>query len=180
MNVIKEKVGDSIVSIVFESKNREFIDIDEIFRDTNKNFAVLLKSMSLNVDFDFNKVHNKRLYTHEFIRTFMEYIKNRTRSEKIIIFSNVLTKDVFRNRLVKKLKTIFGFIILESYEDMNVLYDNIIKRDCLTITAVDNILESARKCKSFKNIVNYFEKNGLSYLNDVYFKDFTNKLCLFV
>jgi DNA polymerase III epsilon subunit-like protein len=36
----------------------------------------------------------------------------------------------------------------------------------------------------FVDVINglmlYFEKHGFKFLNDVYFKDFTNKLCLFI
>jgi hypothetical protein len=180
MSVLREKINDDIVSIIFESKNKEIIDIDQIFKDTNRNFAKLLDELGLKVDFDFKKSDNKKLYTHEFIKTFMEYIKNRSRTEKILIYSNMLSKDDFRNRLVKKLKTIFGFNLMESYEDMNIFYENIEKQDCLTMTSLDIFLNETRKCKSFKSIKKYFEKNGLTYLNDTYFKDFTNKLCLFI
>lgn len=180
MNIQKEKVNDIVVSLIFERTNQEIVDIDEIFKETNRNFAKLLISLGLEVDFNFKNKDNTRLYTNEFIQTFVEFIKNRERKEKICIYSNFLTKDDFRNRLVKKLKTIFGFNILESCMDMTSLYENMQQGDCATITMVENFLNSPKKCKSYKHIKKYFEKHGYKFLNDTYFKDFTNKLCLFV
>lgn len=180
MNLSIEKINNDIVSVIFKSYNREILDIDTIFKQTNQNFTKLLDDLGLIVDFDFKKTNNKKLYTHEFIKTFMEYIKNRSRTEKLLIYSNTLTKDDFRNKLVKKLKAIFGFNVMESVEDMSVFYKKIKNQDCLTMTSLDMFLNQNKKCKSFKSISKYFEKNGLTYLNDTYFKDFTNKLCLFI
>jgi hypothetical protein len=101
MNIQREKIDDTVVSIVFESKNQELLDIDNIFVQTNRNFAKLLTSLGITIDFDFKKRDNVRLYTNEFIQTFVEFIKNRTRSEKLSIYSNLLKKDAFRNRLVR-------------------------------------------------------------------------------
>lgn len=180
MNIQKEKIDDIVVSLIFESRNQEIVDIDDIFKETNKNFAKLLINLGLEVDFNFKNRDNTRLYTNEFIQTFIEFIKNRQRSEKLCIYSNILTKDDFRNRLVKKLRTIFGFSILESYIDMTTLYENLQKSDCATVSMIENFLNTPRKCKSFKYIKKYFEKHGYKFLNDTYFKDFTNKLCLFI
>lgn len=180
MNIQREKIDDIVVSLIFERTNQELIDIDDIFKETNKNFAKLLISLGLEIDFNFKKRDNTRLYTNEFIQTFVEFIKNRERKEKLCIYSNILTKDEFRNRLVKKLRTIFGFSILESCVDMTSLYENLQKGDCVTTTMVENFLNSPKKCKSYKHIKKYFEKHGYNFLNDTYFQDFTNKLCLFV
>ena len=180
MNIEREKIDDDVISLIFQSRNQEIIDIDEIFKQTNRNFAKLLTSLHIKVDFNFKNKDNCRLYTHEFIQTFVEYIKNRSRSEKLSIYSNSLTKDSFRNRLVKRLKTMFGFNILETYEDLTILFDKLENRDCETVTMVDNFLNLPRKCKSFKHVKKYFEKHGYKFLNDTYFKDFTNKLCLFI
>jgi hypothetical protein len=180
MNIQREKIDDLVVSLIFEHRNQEIIDIDEIFKQTNRNFAKLLDTLGIKVDFNFKKRDNVRLYTNEFIETFVEFIKNRNRSEKLSIYSNILTKDDFRNRLVKKLKTMFGFNILETYDDMTVLYNRLEENECETVTLVENFLNKERKCKSFKHVKKYFEKHGYKFLNDTYFKDFTNKLCLFI
>jgi hypothetical protein len=180
MNIQREKINDTVVSIVFESKNQELLDIDDIFVQTNRNFAKLLTSLGIIIDFDFKKRDNVRLYTNEFIQTFVEFIKNRTRTEKLSIYSNLLTKDAFRNRLVRKLKTMFGFNVLETHEDLTILFERLENKECAAVFMVESFLNLERKCKSFKYIKKYFEKHGFKFLNDVYFKDFTNKLCLFI
>lgn len=180
MQTHREKIDDIVVSIVFENKNKELFDIDEIFKETNKNFVKFLNSLSIVVDFDFKKGDNRKLYTNEFIKTFVEFIKNRERSEKLYFFSNILTKDDFRNRLLSKLKTIFGFNVLESYDDLTTFYEKLKLVDCNAVTELDTFFLQDRKCKSLKSMKKYFEKHGYVYLNDVYFNDFANKLCLFI
>jgi hypothetical protein len=180
MPVNLENIENYVTSMIFESRNQEILDIDEIFKQTNRNFAKLLTSLSMEVDFNFKNKNNVRLYTNEFIQTFVEFIKSRKRTEKLNIYSNILTKDAFRNRLVKKLKTMFGFNILETCHDMTTIFDNFQNGDCETVTMIENFLNQPRKCKSYKHVKKYFEKHGYKFLNDSYFQDFTNKLCLFV
>lgn len=180
MKVQVEKSDDSVISLIFASENKEIVDIDQILVDTNINFIKLVISLGLPVDFNFKNRDNIRLYTNEFIHTFVEFIKNRNRSEKLYIYSNISSKDDFRNKLVRKLKTMFGFNLLELQFDMNALYNKLEIGDCDVVTTVECFLNSDRKCKSYRYIKRYFEKNGYKFLNDTYFKDFTNKLCLFI
>jgi hypothetical protein len=180
MNIEKEVLESVVVSIVFEDSNKELLDIDEIFKKTNREFPEMLKNLNLDISFDFSNRDIKKLYTTQFLLTFVEYIKNRNRTEKLYLFSNQLTKDAFRNRLIHKLKTIFGFTVLEQIKDLNEIFEKITESDCETVSHVELFLNTERKLKSLKQIKKYLNKNGLTYLNDVYFNELSNKLCLFV
>jgi hypothetical protein len=180
MNIEKEVLESIVVSIVFEDSNKELLDIDEIFKKTNKEFPEMLKSLNLEISFDFSNRDIKKLYTTKFLLTFIEYIKTRQRTEKLYLFSNQLTKDTFRNRLIHKLKTIFGFTVFEQLCELNDIFQKISESDCETSEKVELFLNTERKLKSLKQIKKYLDKNGLTYLNDVYFNELSNKLCLFV
>ena len=159
-------------------QDKQIIDIDEIFRETNENFAILLENLGLTTTFDFSKRNNKKLYTHEFIRTFTEFLKHNTNRD-FIFFSNTLTKDKFRNQLLAKIRRIFKIRIWEENYDLEHFEYLIKNRNCLIISGLEMAFLN-RKKPSFKKISKYLEKEGLTFLNEQYFQDMVNKMVIFV
>ena len=158
-------------------QNKKIIDVDEIFRETNENFAILLKNLGLTTTFDFSKRNNKKLYTHEFIRTFTEFLKYNINND-FIFFSNTLTKDKFRNQLLNKIKKIFKIRIWEENYDLEYFEYLINIRDCNIISGLE-IAFINRKPPSFRKISKYLEKEGLTFLNEKYFQEVVNKMIIF-
>lgn len=174
-----EKVGENIVHSLKFNSHKELVDIDFIFRQTNTNFSKLLIDMEIVPTFDFSVSNNKRLYTHEFLKTFMEYLKNRNSSDTLYLFSNSLTKDKFRNSLIKKIQKTFGFLVWEDVQDLESFSRKIEIRDCNTIFGLETLFLTERRLKNFKSIRRHLEASGLTFLNDVYFQELQNKLQLF-
>jgi hypothetical protein len=153
------------------------IDVDTVFMETNRNFTLLLDRMGLSIDFDFSNRNNKRLYTHEFIKTFCELLKLKTHLN-IVFFSNNLTKDKFRNQLLSKIERIFKVKIWKENYD----YDEFCRRVRIKDAKILSGLELAfqpRKPPSFKKISKYLEKEGLTFLNETYFQNVVNKMVIF-
>lgn len=158
-------------------QDKEIIDIDEIFRETNENFAILLEHLGLTTTFDFSKRNNKKLYTHEFIKTFTEFLKHNI-NRNFIFFSNTLTKDKFRNQLLKKIRRIFKIRIWEENFDLEHFEYKIKIRDCSTISGLE-VAFLNRNPPSFRKISKYLEKEGLIFLNEKYFQEVVNKMIIF-
>lgn len=158
-------------------KNTRIIDVDEIFRETNTNFAILLENLGLSATFDFSKRNNKKLYTHEFIKTFTEFLKyNR---QDCLFFSNTLTKDKFRNQLLSKIRRIFKINIIEKNFDMDHLRYLLKISNAEIVSEFDSALYN-KKIPSFRKISKYLEKEGLTFLNEQYFQEVVNKMVIFV
>lgn len=158
-------------------QNKQIIDIDEIFRKTNDNFATLLENLGLITTFDFSKRNNKKLYTHEFIKTFTEFLKYNTQTN-FIFFSNTLTKDKFRNQLLNKLRRIFKIKIWEENYSLEHFEYLIHIRDCGVISGLEIAFEN-KKPPSFRKIYKFLEKEGLTFLNEQYFQEVVNKMVIY-
>jgi len=158
-------------------KNKRIIDIDEIFKDTNNNFTMLLENLGLTVNFDFSKRNNKKLYTHEFIKTFTEFLKYN--QQDFIFFSNLLTKDKFRNQLLGKVRRIFKINIIEKNFGMENLEYLLKIWNAEIISEFESAFQN-RKPPSFRKISKYLEKEGLIFLNEQYFQEVVNKMIIFV
>jgi hypothetical protein len=172
-----EIIGEEIVtSIKFPEIKKEMVDIDTIFRETNKTYPILLESLGLITTFDFTKRSYKRLYTHEFIKTFVEFIKNRG-EYTTYFFSDSLTKDPFRNSLIKKLKRIFGVLIWEDFQSISDFSEKLVHMDCGIQTGLELFFNSPHEV-NFRKIKKNLDKEGLTYLHDIYFENVANKLHL--
>ena len=172
MNI--EIIGEEIISsIKFPDIQKELVDIDTIFRKTNKSFPRLLESMGLIASFDFTKRNNKKLYTHEFIKTFVEFLKEKHTT--LYFFSNTLTKDAFRNTLIRKLKRIFGVLVWEDCQSISELAHRLQKRDCDVFSSMEIFLNTPHVV-NFRKIKRNLDKEGLTYLHDVYFENLSNKM----
>lgn len=158
-------------------KNKIIIDIDEVFKDANVNFAILLENLGLTTTFDFSKRNNKKLYTHEFIKTLTEFLKYIR--QDFIFFSNTLTKDKFRNQILSKSRRIFKINIIEKNFDMDHLEYLLKIRNAEIISEFELAFQN-RKTPSFRKISKYLEKEGLTFLNEQYFQEVVNKMAIFV
>jgi hypothetical protein len=157
--------------------DRCVIDIDVIFKETNHNFAILLENLGLTTNFDFSKRNNKKLYTHEFIKTFCEFLKQKTHLN-FVFFSNNLTKDKFRNQLLKKIERIFSIKIWSENYDLMEFHQKILNNDARVISGLELLFEN-RTTPSFRKISKYLEKEGLTFLSESYFQDIVNKMIIF-
>lgn len=166
------------ISIQFDDIQKELVDIDEIFRQTNKHFAILLEDLGLVPTFDFDIKNNRTLYTHQFLHSICEYIKSRNNSHTLYFFNNSLTKDKFRNKLLKKIKTIFGFMIWDDSKSIDRFMECIDNNLCVDVNALEIFFNSEKNKKSLKHIKKYLQKEGLQFLNDTYFQEIANKMII--
>lgn len=172
------KTYDKICSLQFPDLKKELVDIDCLFRTANEDFYKLLKELNLDVNFDFKKTANKKLYTHTFIKTITEFLKLKEDGYKPYFYSNLLTKDTFRNNLIKKVKNIFGFLIWEDIYNFNTLSDQL--DSCDVNCKLEGLLHSDKKPKKFSQIKKYLLKEGLTELNDSYFQNLQNKIQIYL
>jgi hypothetical protein len=157
--------------------NPRLIDIDIIFEKTNQNYHYLLKDLGIPQSFDLSKRNNKRLYTHTFLKTFMDYLKEN--DPPFYFYSNVTTKDHRRNTLVGKIKRIFKIPIWEECGDLQQFEDKVSNNECAVVGLLE-VFFATKDTPKFKRIKSLLEKEGLTMLNDVYFEDLSNKLSIFI
>jgi hypothetical protein len=158
-------------------RNKKIIDIDEVFKETNENFAMLLENLGLTATFDFSKRNNQKLYTHEFIKTFTEFLKYT--QQDFVFFSNTLTKDKFRNQLLKKVRRIFKINMIEKNFDFEKLEYLLKILNAEMISELEMAFQN-RKTPSFRKISKYLEKEGLTFLNEQYFQEVLNKMTILI
>lgn len=176
---INKDVNTLTRSIVFETYQKEVLDIDVILTITNKTFANELDNLGLGLNFNFKDKNIKQIYTHCFIKSIFEYFKSNQYHNKVYFFNNKTTKDDFRNRLINKVKTIFGLSVFESTESLDVYVDYFNEQS----SEFDNLflfVEENRKPKTLKYIKKYLNNIGLIGLKDCYFEDTVNKLIALV
>lgn len=164
-------------SVIFYDKidYRTIIDVDFLFKMTNRSFAELLKDLGLNVNFDFSLRDNKKLYLHEFIKNICDFLKANKTPSTLYFYSNLLTKDPFRNSIIKKMKSIFGFQIWEEAYEFGDFVNKIENEDCSILPGLEVMFSSDKAPKSLRKVKKSLDKMGLTYLNDVYFQDVVNK-----
>jgi hypothetical protein len=158
-------------------RNKKIIDVDEVFKETNETFAILLENLGLIATFDFSKRNNQKLYTHEFIKTFTEFFKYT--QQDFVFFSNTLTKDKFRNQLLKKVRRIFKINIIEKNFDFEKLEYLLKILNAEMISELEMAFQN-RKTPSFRKISKYLEKEGLTFLNEQYFQEVINKMTILI
>ena len=175
--VMNDAVDMSMVA--FHDHQTLLIDIDFLFKDTNSYYSNILTSMYLTPEYDFSCSWDKSLYTHAFIITICEYIKKNSSPYKVCFYSYNGIKDTFRNKLISKVKKIFGFKILERDESFSDFAQKIEMRDASVIQMLEVFFAQTTKPKTFKYIKRYTKQHGLKTLKDEYFKDIANKMILF-
>ena len=166
--------------IHFVNKNICLMDIDHVFRQSNTLFAQLLSDIGLPKNYDFSQKINKQLYTHAFLLTLCEVIKKHTSTLKLKFYSNTFTKDLFRNKLLNRLQSIFGFKVINGGYTFPDLVDCLNRQEGGIISNLEIFFAEESKPKSFKHIKKYLQKNGLTELEDTYFQDIANKLMILI
>lgn len=164
-------------NIIFHDDRIIFTDIDTLFRETNIFFAKILKGMFIDVTFDFSLKYNRTIYKHAFLKIICEHIQSQELNYRLYFYSNNLTKDKFRNDLLKKLKTIFGFKVLEDVMDFSEVIEKYENNDCEIIPRLEVFFQNNSRPKTFKHIKRYLEKEGLKDMGE-YFKEVSSKLLI--
>ena len=177
MNHYEITSEENYTKIIFHDDRIIFADIDTLFRETNIHFAKILRGMFIDVTFDFSVKYNRSIYKHAFLKTVCEHISSQEFNYRLCFYSNSLTKDKFRNTLLKKLKTIFGFKVLEDVMDFSEIIEKIENKDCELIPRLQLFFQKDTKPKTFKHIVKYLDKEGLKDMGD-YFKEVSSKLLI--
>ena len=179
--IIEKIITEEAIKIVrFTDLKKELVDIDFIFKNTNKNYNELLQSLGLPISFDLTKRDNKKLYTHTFLKTFMDFIDENRNNYTLYFYSDISTKDKIRNVLINKIKKYFGFLILEEIIDLSTFISKIESNDGNYAPKFLVFLDSEKKPKQFKYIKKYLEKEGLDFLSNKYFENFYNKMMIYI
>jgi hypothetical protein len=160
---------------IFHFKGYQIIDIDLVFKSTNDNYIDILKNYQLPISFDFSKRNTKKLYTHAFILTLSEFIKNA--DNNFIFYSNTKTKDKFRTVILNKVKRIFSLKIWESDEDVFNFASKILRNDMDVVPSLEIFISKRRKI-NFQKAYKFLEKEGLIFLNEKYFNQIHNKMIM--
>ena len=177
MNHYEITTEENYTNIIFHDDRIIFTDIDTLFRETNIFFAKILKGMFIDITFDFSQKYNRTIYKHAFLKIICSHIQSQELNYKLYFFSNNLTKDKFRNTLLKKLKTIFGFKVLEDVMDFSEVIQKIENNDCELIPRLQLFLQKDTRPKTFKHIKRYLENEGLKDMGE-YFKEVSNKMLI--
>jgi len=164
--------------IIFPEFNNRMYDIDILFGQANRKYCELLHDLGLDPDFNFSKRNNKKLYTHEFIKNFVEFLKTCDQRHTLSFYSNPTNKDKFRNQLINKLKNTFNILVWEYDMDLKDFYYELNLKGANLTSRLELFFEKKTN-PSFKKIKKNLEKEGLTNLNEVYFKNIYNKMCLF-
>lgn len=135
--------------------------------------------MGLTPSFNFTKLYDKRIYTHEFVFAFCEWIKGQPLDYSISFFWDTDMDDKFRTKLVQKVSDIFGFKIWVQSGNIDKLIEEILDEETSTLTSLEIFLNIEKKTPNFKKIRKSLDKMGLTYLTDVYFEELTNKALIF-
>ena len=152
--------------------------IDQIFNSTNKMVGQYLLNQGLPITFDFSNKFNKAIYTHYFLNNLCEYIRTYPYDNKLMLYNDTLSKDVFRNSIIKKVKRIFGIKIWNGVWDFYTFVGKLKDNDITLVDQFEVYIEAETKPKTFRHIKKYLEKEGFKALSDNYFKDIANKMAI--
>lgn len=163
---------------IFTKYNIYIYDIDQLFIKTNKMVSKYLINCGLPLTFDFSKKDNQKIFEHYFLTILCDFIMENPHDCKMIFYSNTFTKDPFRNKIITKIKKIFGFKIYEGiwthFDFLKVLKT----RQVDIIDKFELFIQEESKPKSFKHITKYLDKEGFKALSSTYFKDIANKMTI--
>lgn len=176
---IEVVVTGEVRLVDFHDLQTTLVDIDSLFKEANQYYSNIIQSMYLTPEYDFTCSWDRSLYSHAFIITICEYIKNSFSPYKVCFYSNSMVKDAFRNKLIAKTKKIFGFKILEGDESFLDVIQKIEMRDAAVMQTLEVFFAQTTKPKTFKYIKRYVKQHGLRSLKDNYFQDVANKMVIF-
>lgn len=159
---------------VFKKFNIYVIDIDQIFIESNKKTLHYINGLGITLDP--SQKDFKKLFIHFLLTSICNFIITYPYNYKLIFYSDIRTKDEFQNKLIKKIKKIFGFKIWEGESSHMEFLELLKNKDVGIIDAFELFLQNESKPKTFKHIKKYLEQEGFKALNDTYFKDLANKM----
>lgn len=178
MNVLHEKNDIHLYQVLLTESNIRIIDFDKVMSVTNINYYNHYTNYGLDINFDFSKSNNKKLYTHYFLTEICKKIKD-SFDAKLVFYRNTINMEKnFIDKLVKKTKTIFGLDIIECDMTFDDYVTSLIRNSANSVQLIEKIMNSDKKPKTFKHIKKYLYMNGLTYLDDVFFNDLRNKMIL--
>lgn len=160
---------------IFKKHNIYVYDIDSIFIKTNKQVCQYLIDHGLPLSFDYSIKDNQRMYIHHFLIILCNFLLENPNKTRMVFYSNTLTKDPFRNKVIEKVKKIFGFKIWEGVWTHNEFIKILKDKKVEIIDDFELFITKESKPKSFKHIKKFLEKEGFKSL-DTYFKDIANKM----
>ena len=153
-------------------------DIDNTFKLTNRVVGNYCQKIGFPFTFDFKDKNNRSLYKNYFIQNICEYIKLYSCNKRTIFYNNLTTKDPFRQKLVDKIQKILGIKIFHGTWDYST-FCFLLKTSNTSITEqMDILIDCDCKPKNFKHIKKYLEKEGMTHLNDSYFKELSNMMAI--
>ena len=163
---------------IYKQYNIYIYDIDDIFINTNKEVARYLIKAGLPLTFDFSKKDNQKLFIHFFLCNLCDFIKSNPHNRKMIFYSNTLTKDPFRIKVISKVKQIFGFKIWEGVWSHKEFLKILDFRKASFIDEFELFIQEESKPKTLKHVKKYLEKEGFLFLGDTFFTDIINKMII--
>ena len=176
--VVHEHNTITLDQILLSDSDIRIIDIERVFKTANYKYYKSHEVLGLEISFDFSKATNKRLYTHYFLISICDLIKENS-GFRLILYRNTINMEKnFIDKLVKKVKTIFGFDIVECNMVFDDFVEGLIKDSGELVQKVEQIINSDKKPKTFKHIKKYLTKNGLTYLDDTFFEDIRNRMMI--
>ena len=167
-----------IQTIHFTHKNVVIEDIDNTFKLTNKSISLYCKQVGLPLTFDFRDKNNRAIYKNYFILHICEFIKQYSCNRRTIFYNNLTSKDPFRQKLVEKIRRIFGIKVFHGTWDYSTFCDLLKTSDTFLTEQMDILINCDCKPKNFKHIKKYLEKEGLYHLNDIYFQELANMMTI--
>jgi hypothetical protein len=178
MNSVPITTENGIVGIDFPQFNKKIFDTSSIFLKTDEMYRQLLIDLGFPLPISATCRDAKRLYTNEFIKCIVELLKSQPLGSEIYMFCQTSTQIGLLKSLIKQLKSLFGIRMLEFDCSFSEFCQRLTSSDCGVVSSVELLFATERKAKSYKRIKKHLEKHGYVFLNDVYFKEFTNKLAI--
>ena len=158
---------DQYDGIVFE-------DLETIFKKTNVEFYKYISEIGM--DLDLSKKDQQKIYLHYFIINICNNIQ--CNNDTTIFYINKFNICDIHNKIIKKIKRIFGFKIWESPYSLPEFIVKLKNRDSAVIDHFELFLMDKSKPKTFKHIKKYLDKEGFTGLSDAYFQDIVNKMAI--
>ena len=176
MNIFFEKLLEGEVNLFIENeKIIKIVSFNKVLNNTIEDLYKMTEKLDLQLDINHPTI--KLLFFHNLTLSIVHYLKE-CKEDKIIFFTskNVYNKSI--NSIIRKLKNIFGIVLWEENKSFDEFCEDLMKFDCKLISKLETLSNKESKVKSFKRIKKELQKNGLSYLEKIFFQNLQNKYIL--